>query len=477
MVKQKLGDAFATLLRERNETAVRVAEDLDIPVTTLRTWLLRNSYPPDGLRLLTERFGMRGDVADLQQRFDFKLARPYSKSSIESAPLEPQAESYVIQTERGNALSPKSWNFVERSTEQQALALLRAAQISGSSIMIRITGGPRTGKSTTLNYLGSAATEYMIMNPDLQSLPDSRASEEESASTELAHRFDRAIVSRFRNAPHLRKLDQLPSWLNEVKADYFGAGRVLLILDGVEHLPPLHYATLCTALFNLKNNSAVFSELRKVDFVYTYDPAVQAAQRKIHTRSRFWENGFAVGVSPLPERSIYALAHAILINKGFGESRAQEVSEAIESILFDRLCHGHPWLTQCCLSELQREDSLSAMSDSNLGEMIDKAFVANFVKLIGDELDGSSSIVKNVVLKKLRTQILEEVFCLEDGQTASGVKAKKLVPGPRLAGLQLTESATDIPVEFGDLRSSLLFFEHRPPEILTTTRIADLLIK
>jgi hypothetical protein len=485
MTKLHLGDFLSTLMRERNESSVGVATELGVPVTTLKSWLQRNSYPMEALKSLASRYRLPAELVDLQQRFEFKLSRN-PRSMVGAEAVEEFATALPIPLGRNEAIGSDHWAFMERNTEAEALAALQA----GLGIPIGILGGPRTGKSTVLLHLQAQMNDHFLVVVDFASLATAQRgrdpaepnpAEQPSGEEVIRAALDDAFQESFPNASRLREMRHLPRWLNRVIADHADRRRLLLVLDGIEQLPPSQYVALSIGLHYLKNGREYFSELRHVDVVYSVDPVIQREQELIHSSSRFLGTyGLLFDVRQIPDRLIETTLARALTAAKMDEVKRTQISRKLTSYIYDKLSHGHPWLTQLSIAGIQEAVSLHAAAGTvneitlaGLEAIAATGFTTGLAELVSypSKTTGNNSpqenycvgsFKKNMNKKDSNIRLIEGAYDYSDAQVWAVEQVDQKIP------LLVDEDGKSLSFEFTDLRRSLLFHDHDPGKIHMT---------
>ncbi len=99
--KQLLSDFLTENMKKRWITSVQLAAKVGVPVTTLKSWFQRNSFPLDVIERLVEGAGVRiNNIDDLRNTTTFKIARQTSPYSPWDQAIESVDESLIYELSR-----------------------------------------------------------------------------------------------------------------------------------------------------------------------------------------------------------------------------------------------------------------------------------------------------------------------------------------------------------------------------------------
>lgn len=342
---QKLGECLYDVIRSQNETVAEVAERLQVPLTTLKSWFDRNSIPQEELLKLAAHYGLPDDMQELQSQFEFRIARPTRRRrTVPDIHLQGEQNATEIVS-IDEPLDPSNQAFCKRLSEA---ALER--QIGRQPFSQGIVGGKLTGKSTAARWFASELKRVgaPVIYFDLSEFISGPIADLKQWINDQSQR-QLKLTPRYELTDRIRLAD----WLNDnvliapPKDDAYHS----LIFDGVERLEHDIQEMLFIELHHIFTKRTRNQRLDYLNIVATSDEPLSTVIG-VHQSAAF--SSFFRTAAVVRAGNFYDGLVSQLVSRRC-PALSPPIHSQIATAAWTRF-RGHPSLTQCWLNTVAQWD-------------------------------------------------------------------------------------------------------------------------
>ncbi len=268
LAKPHLWDYIAEFIQRKGVSWVRLAEELGMPVTTLKSWLQRNAYPAWAVEKIFGHLGIPipWGTSFLIQTFEFKIARTYAKPWDDTGTIN---DTQAIPLE--NAVYPS-----ESSVELKRIISTIREWSQSYSIVLEWAEG--TGKTWVISSLvGLPRLSYKPEDPSQPLL-------------QLVTGLSEAIVQPIQIRTYQGLTNALLSNIGQFP---------WVIFDGIEHLDNASRASIFWVIGEL------IEKTRWLVFLYTDNSDLSV--RRSHVELQIQSQSLPFRIQPFTYRDLHSM--------------------------------------------------------------------------------------------------------------------------------------------------------------------------